>query len=225
MMRIDLISANPDIIKSSLEYGLISRAIKKHYLEVYVHHLRDYAKGSYKQIDDEPYGGGSGMVLMAEPFFRCIGKLQSERQYDEIIYLSPQGDLFNQKCANIMSMKGNYIFICGHYKGIDQRIIDRYVTKELSIGEYVLSNGDIAAVIVIDAIARLIPGVLHDSESALNDTFQIESVYDYPQYTRPEEIEGMKVPDVLLSGNHKKISEWREEQSLKKLNSKKNFNK
>jgi tRNA (guanine37-N1)-methyltransferase len=224
-MRIDLISANPDIIKSSLEFGLISRAIKKKYIEVHVHHLRDYAKGHYRQIDDEPYGGGSGMILMAEPFFRCIDKLQDERKYDEIIYLTPQGELFNQRCANILSMKENFIFICGHYKGIDQRIIDKYVTKELSIGEYVLSNGDIAAVVVIDAIARLIPGVLHDGESAITDTFQIDTVYDYPQYTRPEEIDGMKVPEVLLSGNHKKISEWREEQSLKKLKSKKNFNK
>jgi len=220
-MRIDIISANPDIIKSSLNYGLIARAVKKKYLEIYMHNLRDYSKGKYKQIDDEPYGGGTGMVLMAEPFFKCIDKLQSEREYDEIIFLSPQGELFNQKTANNFSLKENYLFICGHYKGIDQRVIDKYVTKEISIGNYVLSNGDIAAVIIIDAIVRLIPGVLGDGESAITDTFQVETIFDYPQYTRPEEIDGLKVPEVLLSGNHKKISEWREEQAIKKFKNKK----
>ena len=220
-MRIDIISANPDIIKSSLNYGLIARAVKKKYLEIYMHNLRDYSKGKYKQIDDEPYGGGAGMVLMAEPFFKCIDKLQSEREYDEIIFLSPQGELFNQKTANNFSLKENYLFICGHYKGIDQRVIDKYVTKEISIGNYVLSNGDIAAVIIIDAIVRLIPGVLGDGESAITDTFQVETIFDYPQYTRPEEIDGLKVPEVLLSGNHKKISEWREEQAIKKFKNKK----
>lgn len=220
-MRIDIISANPDIIKSSLNYGLIARAVKKKYLEIYMHNLRDYSKGKYKQIDDEPYGGGAGMVLMAEPFFKCIDKLKSEREYDEIIFLSPQGELFNQKTANNFSLKENYLFICGHYKGIDQRVIDKYVTKEISIGNYVLSNGDIAAVIIIDAIIRLIPGVLGDGESAITDTFQVETIFDYPQYTRPEEIDGLKVPEILLSGNHKKISEWREEQAIKKFKNKK----
>ncbi len=220
-MRIDIISANPDIIKSSLNYGLIARAVKKKYLEIYMHNLRDYSKGKYKQIDDEPYGGGAGMVLMAEPFFKCIDKLKSEREYDEIIFLSPQGELFNQKTANNFSLKENYLFICGHYKGIDQRVIDKYVTKEISIGNYVLSNGDIAAVVIIDAIIRLIPGVLGDGESAITDTFQVETIFDYPQYTRPEEIDGLKVPEILLSGNHKKISEWREEQAIKKFKNKK----
>ena len=217
-MRFDIISANPKILESSLTNGLISRAIKKGIAEIEMHHLRDYAEGSYRQIDDIPYGGGTGMVLKPEPFFRCIKKLTAERKYDSVIYFNPQGELFNQKAANRFSLKENYILICGHYKGIDQRIIDVFVTQEISIGEYVISCGDIAALVFMDAVLRLVPGVLGDGESAITDTFQVETAegeagFDYPQYTRPENYEGHKVPDVLLSGNHSLIEEWREKQA------------
>lgn len=212
-MRVDIISANPDILESTIRSGLISRAIKKGYLEVLLHNLRDYAEGKYRQIDDEPYGGGSGMILKPEPFFRCIDKLMCERKYDEIIFFTPQGKIFKQKEANKYSMKENFILICGHYKGIDERVIKRYVTSEISIGEYVISCGDIAAIVFTDAISRLIPGVLNDGESAMTDTFQTAEIFDAPQYTRPEEYEGMKVPEILLSGNHSEIRNWRERQS------------
>ena len=180
-MRFDIISANPRILESSLTNGLIYRAIKKGKIEVFLHDLRDYATGSYKQIDDLPYGGGAGMILKPEPFFKCIDLLLSQRKYDEIIYFSPQGKKFEQKSANDFSLKENFILICGHYKGIDERVIDKYVNKEISIGDYVLSCGDIAAFVFVDAVSRLIPGVLGDSESAITDTFQVETIYDYPQ--------------------------------------------
>jgi tRNA (guanine37-N1)-methyltransferase len=221
-MRFDIISANPRILESSLTNGLIFRAIKKEKIEVYVHDLRDYAEGNYKQIDDLPYGGGAGMILKPEPFFKCIDLLLSQREYDEIIYFTPQGKKFEQKAANDFSLKNNFILICGHYKGIDERIIIKYVKKEISIGDYVLSCGDIAALVFIDSVSRLIPGVLGDSESAITDTFQVETVYDYPQYTRPEEYEGLKVPEVLLSGNHSAIEKWRCEKVENKI--KKNIN-
>ena len=216
-MRFEIISANPKILDSSLTKGLIYRAQKKGKVEIYVHDLRDYATGSYKQIDDEPYGGGAGMILKPEPFFRCIDKLLENRSYDDIIYFSPQGCKFTQKSANDFSLKENFILICGHYKGIDERVISKYVTKEISVGDYVLSCGDIAALVFMDTVSRLIPGVLGDSESAITDTFQVETIYDYPQYTRPEEFNGMKVPDVLLSGNHAQIENWRKEQALEKF--------
>ena len=216
-MRFEIISANPKILDSSLTNGLIYRAQKKGKVETYIHDLRDYSTGSYKQIDDEPYGGGAGMILKPEPFFRCIEKLLVERSYDEIIYFSPQGNKFTQKSANNFSLKENFILICGHYKGIDERVILKYVTKEISVGDYVLSCGDIAALVFIDTVSRLIPGVLGDSESAITDTFQVDTIYDYPQYTRPEEFNGMKVPDVLLSGNHAQIENWRKEQALEKF--------
>jgi len=216
-MRFEIISANPKILDSSLTNGLIYRAQKKGKVEIYVHDLRDYATGSYKQIDDEPYGGGAGMILKPEPFFRCIDKLLKNRSYDDIIYFSPQGCKFTQKSANDFSLKENFILICGHYKGIDERVISKYVTKEISVGDYVLSCGDIAALVFMDTVSRLIPGVLGDSESAITDTFQVETIYDYPQYTRPEEFNGMKVPDVLLSGNHAQIENWRKEQALEKF--------
>ncbi|MCX7834250.1 MAG: tRNA (guanosine(37)-N1)-methyltransferase TrmD [Ignavibacteria bacterium] len=216
-MRFDIISANPDILQSPLNYGLISRARVKGYIETYIHNLRDYAEGSYKQIDDEPYGGGAGMILKAEPFFRVIKELLGEREYDDIIYFSAQGEILNQKLANQLSLKKNFILLCGHYKGIDERVIERYVTKEISIGEYVLSCGDLAALVLIDAISRLIPGVLHDGESAITDTFQTEEVFDCAYYTRPEIIDDMKVPSVLLSGNHSAIEQWRRESAKQKL--------
>ena len=230
-MRFDIISANPKILESSLTNGLISRAVKKGHAEIEMHHLRDYAEGSYRQIDDIPYGGGTGMILKPEPFFRCINKLVSERSYDSVINFSPQGNIFDQKTANRFSLKENYILICGHYKGIDQRVIDAFVTEEVSIGKYVISCGDIAALVFMDALLRLVPGVLGDGESAITDSFQVETPegeagFDYPQYTRPEDYEGLKVPDVLLSGNHSKIEEWREKQASDNLNKhKKNNNK
>ena len=216
-MRFEIISANPKILDSSLTNGLIYRAQKKGKVEIFVHDLRDFATGSYKQIDDEPYGGGAGMILKPEPFFRCIDKLLENRRYDDIIYFSPQGCKFNQKSANDFSLKENFILICGHYKGIDERVISKYVTKEISVGDYVLSCGDIAALVFMDTVSRLIPGVLGDSESAITDTFQVDTIYDYPQYTRPEEFNGMKVPDILLSGNHAQIEIWRKDQALEKF--------
>ncbi len=216
-MRFDIISANPDILQSPLNFGLISRAKSKGYIEVFVNNLRDYAEGNYRQIDDEPYGGGAGMILKPEPFFRVINKLKQECDYDEIIYFSAQGEILNQKLANQLSLKNNFLLLCGHYKGIDERIIEKFVTKEISIGEYVLSCGDIAAIVFIDSISRLIPGVLHDGESAITDTFQTEEIFDCAYYTRPEIIEDLQVPEVLLSGNHSEIEKWRKKSSQKKL--------
>ncbi|MCE1164852.1 MAG: tRNA (guanosine(37)-N1)-methyltransferase TrmD [Bacteroidetes bacterium] len=224
-IRFDIVSANPAILESSLTNGLISRAVRKKYIEVRVHNLREYADGRYKQIDDSPYGGGAGMILKAEPIFRCINKLKAERSYDEVIYFSPQGVRFNQKRANDFSLKKNLLLLCGHYKGIDERIIKRLVTLELSIGEYVLSCGDIAALAFVDSVARLVPGVLGDGESALSDTFQTETGFDCPQYTRPEKYDGLKVPDVLLSGNHAEIKKWREKKALAKYRKIKKLNK
>jgi tRNA (guanine37-N1)-methyltransferase len=221
-MRFDIISANPKILESSLSNGLISRAISKDLAEAHIHHLRDYAEGKYRQIDDIPYGGGTGMVLKPEPFFRCINKLLSEREYDEVIHFTPQGKVYDQKQANEFSLKGNFILLCGHYKGIDERVIEKFVTKEISIGDYVLSCGDIAALVFMDSVIRLIPGVLGDGESAITDSFQVETVFDHPQYTRPESYEGYEVPKVLLSGNHKEINLWREQKALEKFNKVKN---
>lgn len=215
-MRFDIISANPGITESFLKYGLISRAIKKGLIEVYVHHLRDYAEGKYRQIDDMPYGGGAGMILKPEPIFRCIEELKSKNEYDEIIYFSPQGQKMTQKTVNDYSMKKNIILLCGHYKGTDERVISKFVTKEISIGDYVISCGDIAAYVFIDSVVRLIPGVLNDGESAITDTFQVETGFDYPQYTRPEVFKRMRVPKVLLSGNHREISIWREKKAISK---------
>src|SRR6187549_452580 len=185
-MRFDIISANMKILESSLQNGLIGRATEKKLIETELHNLRDYAEGKYKQIDDTPYGGGSGMILKPEPIFKAVKDLKSKRQYDEVIYFSPQGTKLNQKIANELSLRDNFILICGHYKGIDERVISKLVTREISIGDYVLSCGDIAAYVFIDAVSRLIPGVLGDGESAITDSFQVETGFDYPQYTRPE---------------------------------------
>lgn len=208
-MRIDVISAVPKILYSPLNESIIKRAREKNLVEVNVHDLRDYASGKYKQVDDRPYGGSAGMVLKPEPLFKCMEKLTSERAYDSIIFLTPQGVKFDQKKANVLSLSKNLMLLCGHYKGIDQRVIDKYVTLELSIGDYVLTGGELAALVVIDAIVRLIPGSLGNSESVFTDTFQTEAEFDAPQYTRPAKYKGMKVPDVLLEGNHKKVEEWR----------------
>jgi len=215
-MRFDIITANPKIVVSAIENGLLGRAQKKGLVEIYIHHLRDYAEGKYRQIDDSPFGGGAGMVLKPEPFFRCAEKLKSERDYDAIINFSPQGKRLNQKAANDFSLKQNFMLLCGHYKGIDERVIKYLATEEVSIGDFVLSCGDLAAVIFMDSVARLIPGTLSDAESSLTDTFQVETVFDAPLYTRPEKYKNYKVPSVLLSGNHAKVKEWREKKAKAK---------
>lgn len=215
-MRIDVISAVPKILASPLSESIIKRAQQKKLVEINLHDLRDYSEDRYRHVDDKPFGGGAGMVLKPEPVFKCINRLLAEREYDEIIYLTPQGTKFTQKKANKLSLAKNIILICGHYKGIDQRIIDKFVTKEISIGDYVLTGGETAAMVVIDTVVRLIPGVLGDSESALTDSFQTESGFDAPVYTRPASYEGMDVPEVLLNGNHKDIEKWRHEMGNKK---------
>lgn len=215
-MNFDIISANPNILECSVKNGLVSRAINKGIINVSIHNLRDYAEGKYRQIDDAPYGGGTGMILKPEPIFKAVKKLQTGSEFDEVIFFSPQGLRLNQKMANDFSLKKNLILICGHYKGIDERVISKLVTMEISIGDYVLSCGDLAAYVFIDAVSRLIPGVLGDGESAITDSFQVETGFDFPQYTRPEKYERLKVPDVLLSGNHKEINKWREKKAKAK---------
>lgn len=215
-MEFDIISANTNILESSLKNGLISRAVSKDLIKVRIHNLRDYAEGKYKQIDDAPYGGGTGMILKPEPIFKAVKELKCKTEYDDVIFFSPQGKRFDQTMANEFSLKKNILIICGHYKGVDERVISKLVTREISVGDYVLSCGDIAAYVFIDAVSRLIPGVLGDGESAITDSFQVETGFDHPQYTRPEIYEKMKVPDVLLSGNHKEINNWREKKAKAK---------
>lgn len=215
MIRIDLISAVPGLLESPLEYSIVKKARDGKYLDVHIHDLRDYTLDKHRKIDDYPYGGASGMVLTPQPVFSCVRELQSQRTYDEVIFMAPDGEPFIQKEANRMSMLTNIIIICGHYKGIDQRIRDVLVTKEISLGDFVLSGGEIPALAVVDAIARLIPGVLGDAESALEDSFQ-DDLLGPPVYTRPPDFEGLKVPDVLASGNHARISEWNMNESLKR---------
>jgi len=212
-MRFDIITVLPSLLESPFAHSILQRAQKKGIAEIHVHNLRDYATNKHKSVDDYPYGGGSGMVMQIEPFAACIEQLQSERAYDEIIYMTPDGVTLNQSIANDLSNRKNIIILCGHYKGIDQRIRDIYVTKEISIGDYVLSGGELPAAIVVDAVIRLIPGVLSDETSALSDSFQ-DGLLDAPIYTRPAEWRGHKVPDVLLSGNEAKINAWRDEQQL-----------
>jgi tRNA (guanine37-N1)-methyltransferase len=221
-MRIEVISAVPGLLKSPLNESIVKRARQKKLVNIIVHDLRKYAEGKYRHVDDKPFGGSAGMVLKPEPLFKCIEKLIDKRDYDEIIYLTPQGKKFSQKTANKLSLTDNLILICGHYKGIDQRVIDKFVTLELSIGDYVLTGGELAAAIVIDSIVRLIPGVLGNGESALTDSFQTESGFDSPVYTRPAEYRNMKVPEILLGGNHKEIEKWRFEQGRKKFKKIKN---
>lgn len=214
-MRIDILSAVPELLDSPMQHSIMKRAQEKGLLEVVVHNIRDYSLSKQKQIDDYQYGGGAGMVMMVEPLARCIEHLQSERPYDEIIYMTPDGKRLDQSEANFLSLKNNLMIICGHYKGIDERIREHYVTKEISIGDYVLSGGELAAAVVVDSIGRLIPGVLNDGTSALFDSFQ-DDLLAPPIYTRPAEYNGWKVPEILLSGNTKLIEEWRHEQSLKR---------
>jgi tRNA (guanine37-N1)-methyltransferase len=214
-MTIDIITVIPELLESPLNHSIMKRAQSKGLLQVNRHHLRQWAVNEYGQVDDYQYGGGAGMVMMPEPLARAIEALSKEKQFDEIIFMTPDGTLFNQSMANQLSLKQNLLIICGHYKGIDERIRQQFVTKEISIGDYVLSGGELAAAVVVDAVGRLIPGVLNDETSALFDSFQ-DNLLAPPVYTRPADFRGMKVPDILLSGDTKKIDEWRHEQSLQR---------
>ncbi len=214
-MRIDIISVIPELLESPLGHSIMKRAQAKGLLEVHTHSLRQWAVNEYGQVDDYQYGGGAGMVMMCEPLARAIESFSAERQYDEIIYMTPDGPRFDQPTANRLSLKENLLIICGHYKGIDQRIRDHFITLEISIGDYVLSGGELAATVVVDAIGRLIPGVLGDETSALTDSFQ-DGLLAPPVYTRPADFRGWKVPDILLSGDLKKVDEWRYEQALQR---------
>jgi tRNA (guanine37-N1)-methyltransferase len=212
-MRIDVVCPLPDALTSFLETGIIGRARERQRVEIVVHNLHDYADNRYGHIDDEPYGGGAGMVIRCEPVFTCIERLQAERSYDEVIYLTPDGERLTQSLANELSLASSLILLAGRYKGVDQRVRDALVTREISIGDYVLSGGELAAAVVIDAVVRLLPGVMNDAESALDDSFQ-DGLLSAPVYTRPAVFRGMEVPEVLRSGNHEAIRAWRLEQAL-----------
>jgi len=214
-MRIDIITVLPELLRSPFEASILKRAIDKGLVEVELHNLRDYASNRYKQVDDYQFGGGAGMVLMIEPIDKCISKLKAERDYDEVIYMTPDGTTLNQGIANELSLKGNLIILCGHYKGVDQRVRDHFVTREISVGDFVLSGGELAAAILADSIIRLLPGVLGNETSALTDSFQ-DGLLAPPIYTRPADYKGWEVPDILTSGNLPKIEEWREEQALER---------
>lgn len=214
-MRIDILSLFPEIIKSSLEHSIIKKAVNKDLISINYHNIRDYSKNNQKRVDDYQYGGGSGMVLMIQPIYDCIKKLKEERDYTNIIYLTPDGEKLNQSSSNKFSLSKNIILICGHYKGIDQRIREYLVTHEISIGDYVLSGGELAAAVFCDSIIRLIPGVLGDGSSALTDSFQDNRLSE-PVYTRPKNYKGLKVPKILISGNTKEIERWRDKKSLER---------
>ena len=212
-MKIDILSVVPALLESPFSHSILKRAKEKGLFEVNVINLRDYSTSKQKQVDDYQFGGGAGMVMMCQPLVSAIDQLQEKQKYDEIIYMTPDGKRFNQKTANLLSLKDNILIICGHYKGIDQRVRDHFITKEISIGDYVLSGGELGAAVLADAIGRLIPGVLNDGTSALTDSFQ-DNLLAPPVYTRPEIFRGWKVPDILLSGNHAKIEEWRYEKAV-----------
>ena len=214
-MRIDVITVLPELLESPLSHSIMKRAQSKGLLEVHIHNLRQWAVNEYGQVDDYQYGGGAGMVMMCEPLARALDQMKTERNYDEVIFLTPDGKNLQQKTANLLSLKENLIMICGHYKGIDERIREHYITMEISIGDYVLSGGELAAAVLIDAIGRLLPGVLNDETSALTDSFQ-DNLLSPPVYTRPADFRGWKVPDVLLSGDPKKIDEWRYQQAIQR---------
>lgn len=214
-MRIDIITVLPELMTSPFEASIMKRAIEKNLVEVHFHNLRDFTELSYNQVDDYQFGGGAGMVLMIEPIDKCITKLKSERTYDEVIYMTPDGETLNQRMANGISLKENIIILCGHYKGVDQRVRDTLITREISIGDYVLSGGELGAAVLCDAIIRLIPGVLNNETSALTDSFQ-DNLLAPPVYTRPSDYKGLKVPDILLSGNFPKIEKWREDEAQKR---------
>ncbi len=213
MMNIDIITVLPALLESPFAHSIMQRAQTKGLVNIRVHNLRDYSKDKHKNVDDYQYGGGAGMVMSIEPFANCIEHLQKEITYDEIIYLTPDGETLKQQTANELSLKGNLLLLCGHYKGIDQRIRELYVTKEISIGDYVLSGGELAAAVLVDSIVRIIPGVLSDESSALSDSFQ-DDLLSPPVYTRPADFRGHKVPDILLSGNTPEVEKWRFEQAL-----------
>lgn len=214
-MHIDILTVLPELLESPLQHSMMKRARDKGLLTVQVHHLRKWAVNEYGQVDDYQYGGGAGMVMMCEPLAKAIEELRALEKFDEIIYLTPDGERLNQKTANTLSLKGRLLLICGHYKGIDERIRKHFVTKEISIGDYVLTGGELPAAILVDTIGRLLPGVLNDETSALTDSFQ-DDLLAPPVYTRPEDFRGWKVPDILMSGDHRKIEEWRQEQSLQR---------
>ena len=214
-MRIDIITCQPELLESPFQHSIVKRSQQKGLVEIHLHQLRDYAINEYGQIDDYAFGGGAGMVMRIEPIAACIEKLKAERDYQAVLYMTPDGKRFDQKTANRLSLFENIIILCGHYKGIDERARKLFVTHEISIGDYVLSGGELAAAVVADALIRLIPGVLNDETSALTDSFQ-DNLLAPPVYTRPEEYRGLKVPDVLLSGNHSKIDQWRQDQAIER---------
>ena len=214
-MRIDILTCVPNLLDSFFAHSILKRAQQGGFVEVAVHDIRDYSVNKHRTIDDYAFGGGAGMVLQIEPIARCIRQLQSERHYDEIIYLTPDGELMQQQMVNQLSLKGNLIMLCGHYKGVDQRVRDLFITKEISIGDYVLSGGELAAAVLSDGIIRLLPGVLNDETSALTDSFQ-DNLLAPPVYTRPADFEGHQVPEILMSGHEAKIEAWRYEQSLER---------
>jgi tRNA (guanine37-N1)-methyltransferase len=210
-IRIDIISAVPQLLHSPLNESILKRAQQGKFAEIVVHDLRSFTHDKHRIIDLPPYGGGAGMILKPEPIFECVEKLKGEREYDDVIYVTADGEQFDQRMANKLSLKYNLIILCGHYKGIDERVRQKLVTKEISIGDYVLTGGELAAMVIADAVVRLIPGVIHDGESALTDSFQ-DGLLDSPHYTRPPEFRGMKVPEILLSGDHRQVAKWKEEQ-------------
>jgi tRNA (guanine37-N1)-methyltransferase len=214
-MRIDILTLLPQLLESPFSASILQRAQDKGILDIHLHNIRDYATNKHKNVDDYQYGGGAGMVMAVEPIALLIDQLKGEREYDEIIYMTPDGEVLDQNICNQISLKGNIIILCGHYKGVDERIRENYITREISIGSYVLSGGELAAAVLVDAIGRLIPGVLNDETSALTDSFQ-DNLLSPPVYTRPPEFRGWKVPEVLLSGDFNKIELWREEQALKR---------
>lgn len=215
MIRIDIITVHPPLLESPFAHSIMKRAQQKGIVEIFVHNLRDYTTDKHKTTDDHVYGGGAGMVMLIEPIAKCIEKLQEQRMYDEVIYMSPDGELLEQNVANRFSLLNNIILLCGHYKGIDERIRQHFITKEISIGNYVLSGGELAAAVFCDTVIRLLPGVLNDETSALSDSFQ-DGLVAPPVYTRPADFRGMKVPDILLSGNTPEVEKWRHEESLKR---------
>lgn len=214
-MRIDIITVLPELLKSPFEASILKRAVEAHLVEVYFHNLRDYTTDNYKSVDDTQYGGGAGMVMLIEPIDNCITALKNERNYDEVIYMTPDGDTLKQGLVNQLSLKENIIILCGHYKGVDQRVRDCFITREISIGDYVLSGGELGAAVLCDAIIRLIPGVLGNETSALTDSFQ-DNLLAPPIYTKPRDYKGMKVPELLFGGNLPEIEKWREEQAYKR---------
>lgn len=214
-LRIDILTIFPEMFDGPFCHSIVKRAIAKELVEIHLHNIRDYSNSKHKDVDDYPFGGGSGMVMMIQPIADCIEALSAERHYDEVIFMTPDGELYDQKLANRLSLHGNIIILCGHYKGIDERIREKYITMEVSIGDYVLSGGELAAAILADSIIRLIPGVLNDETSALSDSFQ-DGLISPPVYTRPADYQGMKVPDILLSGNEKEINKWKLEKAIER---------